>query len=943
VVAIMVSVTLPTSGWVLAETRLRPAAAATSSAGFTVGVVGDQGGNAGSAEVLRAVGLDRPNIFLSLGDLSYDQLSEPAWCQFVKDNLNLGAGLTVGNTWGETYPFEIAVGNHEAANLANFLTPTCLPDRLGAVPAPGHSYGRQYYVDYPAAQPLARFIVADPGIGGAYTNGSPQLAWMSGTIDQARAVGIPWVIAVNHENYITAGVNANAIGSDYFNLLVNKRVDLILQGHDHTYQRSKQLAQSAGCPLVPTGTANPLCIADDGADASYVAGTGSVLLIDGTGGASSDAVDAADPEAPYFAVATGANTTTRGFTRLTFTPDAMQANFVRSGGGAFADAFQIARVPDVAPPTAPSSLSAQATSSSRVDLAWSAATDDRGIAGYQIVRDGMFLPDVVTSLSASVSGLSPGTTYTFTVQAIDFGGNIGPASPAASATTLVAASTLFVDQWNTSDGSPWQSTAWTTLSSQGVVDVAANTGRLQFNDQTGANARAALTGVAPVADSDLVFSYQWNSSAPRAYFNVYLRGRGGWQNSYRPLNGYGVAIQNDSSTVTLARNVGGTVTTLRSVSGGQQVGTARQWVRFRVSGSQIQVRLWADGQLEPATWNATVTDSMVSVAGQVFLSLNRSSSNSVAKAITLDDLVLSAPTGPTNQQPVALISTPTCTGLICNFDGRGSTDPDGSVQSYAWTFGDGGTSTGVSPSHSYASGGTYSVRLTVTDDASGTGTATTSVTVALAGGSVGFVGGAISNRNALTHSVAVPAGVSPGDTLLLFDTINNTTATASTPSGLTGWTLVDTATSNGLRTRLWRRQTQAGDASATVTVSVSVASMVALQLLAYSGAQSPNPLTANASAVETVSRAGHTTPVLDGVPSGARLVSYWADKSVATSSWTPPAGQTVRGQSAGTSAGHVSHLVTDSVTGSGATGGLTATANSADSRATMWSVVLAPS
>ena len=92
--------------------------------------------------------------------------------------------------------------------------------------------------------------------------------------------------------------------------------------------------------------------------------------------------------------------------------------------------------------------------------------------------------------------------------------------------------------------------------------------------------------------------------------------------------------------------MGGTVTTLRSISGAQRVGTARQWVRLRVVRSQVQVRLWVDGQPEPATWNATVTDGTVSGAGQVFLSLNRSSSNSGAKAVTLDDLVLSTATGP---------------------------------------------------------------------------------------------------------------------------------------------------------------------------------------------------------------------------------------------------------------------------------------------------------
>ncbi len=74
------------------------------------------------------------------------------------------------------------------------------------------------------------------------------------------------------------------ISADYFNLLVAKRVDLVLQGHEHNYQRSKQLRHGPGCTVVPTGTTNAACIADDGADGEYAAGEGPVLVIDGTGG-----------------------------------------------------------------------------------------------------------------------------------------------------------------------------------------------------------------------------------------------------------------------------------------------------------------------------------------------------------------------------------------------------------------------------------------------------------------------------------------------------------------------------------------------------------------------------------------------------------------------------------------------------------------------------------
>jgi chitodextrinase len=50
------------------------------------------------------------------------------------------------------------------------------------------------------------------------------------------------------------------------------------------------------------------------------------------------------------------------------------------------------------------------------------------------------------------------------------------------------------------------------------------------------------------------------------------------------------------------------------------------------------------------------------------------------------------------------------------FDGSGSDDPDGTITAYDWTFGDGNTGTGVSPTHTYSSAGTYDVSLVVTDD-----------------------------------------------------------------------------------------------------------------------------------------------------------------------------------------------------------------------------------
>ncbi|HEY0450359.1 PKD domain-containing protein [Actinophytocola sp.] len=68
-----------------------------------------------------------------------------------------------------------------------------------------------------------------------------------------------------------------------------------------------------------------------------------------------------------------------------------------------------------------------------------------------------------------------------------------------------------------------------------------------------------------------------------------------------------------------------------------------------------------------------------------------------------------------NTAPTATF-TATTTPLTVALDATSSADPDGTVASYTWTFGDGATGTGPTVSHPYAAAGTYPVTVTVTDD-----------------------------------------------------------------------------------------------------------------------------------------------------------------------------------------------------------------------------------
>ncbi|BFH63594.1 glycosyl hydrolase family 18 protein [Paenibacillus azoreducens] len=91
---------------------------------------------------------------------------------------------------------------------------------------------------------------------------------------------------------------------------------------------------------------------------------------------------------------------------------------------------------DTTPPTAPGNVKAAAKTSTSVTLTWTASTDNVGVTGYDVYQGNTLAASVNGStLTAVITGLSPNTTYSFTVKAKDAAGNLSDPSSTVTVTT----------------------------------------------------------------------------------------------------------------------------------------------------------------------------------------------------------------------------------------------------------------------------------------------------------------------------------------------------------------------------------------------------------------------------------------------------------------------------------------------------------------------------
>lgn len=216
---------------------------------------------------------------------------------------------------------------------------------------------------------------------------------------------------------------------------------------------------------------------------------------------------------------------------------------------------------------------------------------------------------------------------------------------------------------------------------------------------------------------------------------VSLLGRDAGSQSYRAKLTFRAG---GSTTLAITRNSAGTDTALASLTlpGSVLAGTTLR-VRFQQSGTApttLRASAWPAAGAEPAGWMLSATDVTAALqsAGGVGLDAYVSSSATAIQTVQVDRFTVVRPgtsTPPANVAPIARIATPVVVGRTVRLDGSGSTDADGSVTAWRWSFGDGGSADGVTIERTYAADGTYPVTLTVTDDDGATASVSISVTV----------------------------------------------------------------------------------------------------------------------------------------------------------------------------------------------------------------------
>jgi len=327
-------------------------------------------------------------------------------------------------------------------------------------------------------------------------------------------------------------------------------------------------------------------------------------------------------------------------------------------------------VADILAPTAPTNLAVTGTTSSTVSLSWSAATDNIAVTSYDIFMDGVFKTSVSSSnLTATITGLSASTAYSFYVVAKDAAVNSSPASTTVNGTTTIVIPDMEIPTTPTNiavtgSSSSTVSLSWTastdnigvtsydvyvnstfkttvsgtTAIVNGLTPVTTYSFYVVAKDAAGnsSNQSNAIDGTTTIISSSCANeSFENIPTAASSYGTQTWTGDSGlnWTATDARtdinINSRAILVRNGSlSASTSADGIGSlTVTTQQFYTGNS--GT----FNLRVNGTIV-------GTIPYSTASATTTISGINIAGDVIISITDNSNlNEITKSrVAFDDL-----------------------------------------------------------------------------------------------------------------------------------------------------------------------------------------------------------------------------------------------------------------------------------------------------------------
>ena len=321
-------------------------------------------------------------------------------------------------SWGRvksiTHP---SVGNHEYLTSGGTGCDSSNTGAAGYFKYFGAAAGQQgqgyYSLDIGAWHLVA--LNSNCSSAGGCGTGSPQYNWLQADL---AAHTTACTLAYWHIPLYSSGGRASSNMRTLWQVLYDNNADLVLEGHDHTYERFAPQNATAGLD-----TARGL--------RSFIVGTGGANHTSFTTVAANSEVRDAS---------------TFGILAVTLHPTSYDWQFIPEAGKTFTDSGStschgIPGPPDTTPPSVPNGLAGTATSGTSVALTWNASTDNVGVAAYNVFRNGSAI-GTSTTTSFTDTGVSPSTTYSYAVSARDAAGNTSAWSVPVSVTTPATAGNL---------------------------------------------------------------------------------------------------------------------------------------------------------------------------------------------------------------------------------------------------------------------------------------------------------------------------------------------------------------------------------------------------------------------------------------------------------------------------------------------------------------------